>query len=142
MRYYILIKSHCEAPDFEAEVDALNQVEAIKILKTQHGEFLQIWSNTELKQKVFPEWLWLINTIRFHQDNNLSIATQNNLNVVIELLGALVDNKNRDSVNEITVMLRSSRETAIIKLTALKSLIKRELGKRHYRKYGKAKKKS
>jgi len=35
--YCLYIKSHCEAPDFEAEVEATSKKEALKLFKEQHG---------------------------------------------------------------------------------------------------------
>jgi len=56
-RYLCYIKSHCEAPDFEVEVEAQNKTEAVnKILQQCLGlEFDEVEKNTINIEEIFNE---------------------------------------------------------------------------------------
>jgi hypothetical protein len=40
MRYYLYIKSHCEYPDLEDEVEAGTDEEALAYFQKRHGDFV------------------------------------------------------------------------------------------------------
>jgi len=55
MKYLIYIKSHCEAPDYEDEVEAKSKKEAVKYFLTKLNRGDDYWDESMIEKEVVSE---------------------------------------------------------------------------------------